>query len=689
MRELCTGVSNAQVVLNVAESNGPERSDLRLQRRFPLSDSVRGHLRAGRHRLEAQVNDLSLGGAGLLLERERWHGQARASLELRVEDRSLGEVEVEVVHAAERPAPRLGVRYRRLDRRFLQRLCAYLVARHSQSARRPRFLADATGFAENADALRIRQLLLHCCRRHRPLSVCVAGEVLGTLAPRSIQARSLSGQLSGRAPEVGAEVTLVHASASGLALFPSRCEHASDGVAGFALPERVREGGQVRLGRLAADDGFPVQLELVHPQLPGRLVRKRVREVSFGGARFDLDLDRDLLAPGTVLDAAVLRLPGGRSLPCRCVVRYVLELEDGGHQCGVELVDFRGGGRELWIEQILARQNPEVEEATPFTLPEAWEVFERSGYLEEKPGGGLEALREPFLDTWQGLLRGRSDARLWLHRCGRPAVGTIATSRIYSRTWLVHHLAVNREVPAARKLMVLADLAPRSAAQWLAGCHPDGHLLIYFNSAASFNEAPYSRFFASRDDGREISTQALHLREYLVGDCARSPEAGEIWIRPARTDELDLAAAVLRLHDGDLAYRALDLKPHALVSRDWTCSSAKRWRELLLAGLGDELLAYAILEGAAPALNVFSLYDTVRVVPARGKAPARELIAAILREASERYRALGRRSFMLLADEDQARAGTPIAEVRLVRAIVAPQALPLWLRHLEKLWGQR
>jgi hypothetical protein len=677
--------------LNLDGGPSSPRAEQRQQLRFPQGDAVRAHLTIGSQRAEAQVRDLSLGGAGLLLERERWRGAGAASLELRVDARPLGEVRVDLVHTeASQAGARLGVRFRQLDRRFLHVLCAYLVERHSQSPRRPSYLAQASGFASSEDRLRVRQLLVHCCRRRRPLTVCAGGERHGVLAPHAIRPDGIEGTLAlDRGEPALGEATLVHGSAGGLALLPTRYLGACDGLARFALPDRILEGGRIRLGRLVVGEDFPVVLEFVHPQLSGRLVRKRVREVSFGGVRFDLDLGHDLLAPGTMIEAAVLRLPGGRSLPCRCVVRHTLAQEDG-LQCGVELLDFRGSGRQLWIEQILVRLNPEVEEATPFTIEEAWEVFDRSGYLEEKPKEGLLALREPFLATWQKLLRGRDGARLWLHRGGRPAVGTISTTRVYSHTWLVHHLAVDRALPAARKLLVLADLAPRSAAQWLAGCQPDGHLLVYYDATTTFNASPYTAFFASRAQGGEVAQRSLRLRELPVDGPRAAGADLHAWVRPATPDELRRVSTTLRARDGELAHRAFDHAPETLARRDWAGSGLERWREVLIAGQGPSAPSgFAILEGAAPALNIFSLYDTVRVVLwERETSPA--VLAAILDEVRGRYRALGRRSFLELSGEgDVELPTTPAFEAAAVRAVVSPGVLPSWLRHLEQLWGER
>jgi hypothetical protein len=672
-------------------------------------------LRTSSRRVEARVADLGLGGAGLLVVESDWRGQRRGQLSLQLRGQPLGEVPVDLVHSSGPPgglsSQVLGVRYRACPRGFLEELCRFLVVRHSQSAAHPRFLDELGHFSVNTDPLRIRQLLLHCCRRRRALRIFRNGAPAGCFHPGSLRARQIEGRLelpAGQRLQVGEALLLLHSSPTALYLLQGQVLGLEADRVLLSFPVQLLEGGARRLGRLSASERFPVTLEFLHPQLAGLAVQKKVRELGFDGLRFDLDVEQDLLAPGMLVSSAILRLPDGRSLPCRCAVRHTVQLLDGSYQCGVQITDFHGAGREIWVEQVLRQMNPEVEEATLLTLDEAWDVFDRSGYLEEKPAEYLLSMREPFLQTWRKLLRTRrSSARFWLHRSApAQAVGTICTTRIYSNTWLVHHMGVDRSLPAVRKLLVLADLAPRTVLQWLASTHGNANVMLYYDARSTFNQAVWTAFFESDAARGKVSMRKLRLREYLVtsllqpepGRLASQPEPRgerphpEVWVRSPDADELELISAELLSRDGEHLHRALDYGPSDLSSPpQGRASELPARREVLLGGTGDQPLGFALVETGPPGINIFSLYDTARLVVWTDEPESRRQVArALISEVAARYRAGGRRSFLVLAGErDALIPDAPSFQAEAMQVVVALSLAPVWFRHLERLWAQR
>lgn len=686
------------------ELGGARDGDGEEQRQLPrfsveADEEILALLETSSRRTEARIADLGLGGAGLLVVESDWRGFRRGHLSLRLGGHTLGEVPVDLVHSRGPVnglgSHVLGVRYRACPRGFLEEICRFLVVRHSQSAAHPRFLAELDHFSVHTDPLRIRQLLLHCQRRRRALRIFSGGAPAGCFLPASLRARQLEGRLEllgGVRLVAGQPLILLYSSPTALYLLQCQVLGLEAERVLLSLPAQLLEGGGRRLGRLAAPDQFPVTFEFLHPQVAGLAVQKRVLELGFDGLRFDLDLGQDLLAPGMLVDSAILRLPEGHSLPCRCVVRHILELLDGSYQCGVQITDFAGAGRELWVEQVLRQMNPEVEEATLLTLDEAWDVFDRSGYLEEKPAEHLQAMREPFLQTWRKLLNTRrSSARFWLHRSApAQAVGTICTTRIYSNTWLVHHMGVDRSLPAVRKLLVLADLGPRSVLQWLASAQPTANVLLYYDSTTTFNHAPYTEFFALAP-AHQVSCRDIRLSEYLVSALPPRPP-DDTWVRAAQPHELELVSAELLDRDGPIRHQALDFSPSGLSSPpEGRAGELPARREVLLCGSGDQPLGFALIETGPPGVNIFSLYDTARLVIWTDEPESRErMLLPLVSEVAARYRERGRRSFLLTSGPGDADCpAQPVFQASAVQAVVAPSLVPRWLQHLEHLWGQR
>jgi hypothetical protein len=369
----------------------------------------------------------------------------------------------------------------------------------------------------------------------------------------------------------------------------------------------------------------------------------------------------------------------------------------GRYCCGVELLDFSGRGREVWAEQVLEHLNPGVVEATPFTLDDVWGVFERSGYLEEKPAGELERMREPFTDAWRALLSARQDARLWIHTGAGRTEGTISVSRIYQSTWLVHHLAVDEALPPARKLLILADLGPRSALQWLAAAQPDANVIIFYDASRSFNVQPYLNFFSGQLHTGLVELRPLRLHEYSPKDAQAASTVEEIRCSPASTRDLHWISEDLLRRDGALTHRAMDYSPETLLLEHLRSVPAtevlRRERAVLVAQREDRMLAYALLESAAIGVNIFSLYHTLRIIPC---VPANEesltvAWGALFAAAAAWHAARGAPSFLCLQAEDDGLAPQVRArfEAAAMRVVVAAALIPAWVRLMNDLWAHR
>jgi hypothetical protein len=679
-------------------SRGQEQ---RYQLRFQVTEEegVTGLLGGAVSRAtEVAVRDLSLGGAGLVVQSLEAVQGRNLQLELFGPDQPLGETPIEPVHVRELGDDGLGqlvgVRFRAQREPFLQDLCRYLVERHSQPVDRPGFLDPPEPFVEVTDGRRIRRLLVHCCRRRREMRVFEAsGRPAGRLMPRTLRRDRLVGRIEGGPHLLAMEglYYLVLPSLSGLYILPCQLAARSADELAFQVPERMLEGGVRRTARITSEDDWPIWLEFVHPQLPGKLVRKLVREAGPGGLSFELRIEDDLLARGTVMEGAVLRLPDGTSLPCRAVVRHTFH-EGQALCCGVQLLEFGGSGRKVWIQRLLSRLNPDVEEATPFTLDEVWNVFLRSGYLDEKPPERMEAMRAPFIQTWSRLIGRGGDGRCWLyHGEGDDhAAGTICTSRVYSKTWLIHHMAVDREMSAAQKLIILADLFPRTAFQWLAGAEEGAYVVGYFDAHRTFNQGTFLQFFDGQRCKDCHDVQQLHLWDVQLDQLVLPASVPGLDVRPVTEAETEELSRFLRERDGELLYRAFDLAPESFALEPLSATSLRRHRRAVVAVSDGTVLGYGLLEAAARGTNIFSLYDTCRVIvlgqtPSCGPTCVRDQLFA---ELARIHRHLGGKSLLYLAGRgDMPAADTGVVfEAEAARTVFTMDIVPPFVTFLNRLW---
>lgn len=676
-------------------------TDQRQQLRFPISrdEGATGLIDLAPTRQVVEIADLSLGGAGLVLPRpEILDGTPQFQLGLHWPDWS-GETPVDVVHVrhgVNGVAPQVGVRFRRQGEDFLRDLCRYLVRSHSNNLLRPSSFQGST-LVTTTDKRRLRRTLLHCCRQQARLRLYeLNGALVGAFYPTAFGSACLSGAvglLPGERLRPGMTYDLVLHSFNSLYRFRVPLVEQRGIEASFRLPDEMAWGATRFHARVATGVDYPVWLEFIHPQIPGKALRKCAREVGFGGASFPLDVEEDMIAPGTVIESALLRLPSGHSVACRCVIRHTYREPSGSYACGLQILDFVGGAREVWVEQILRRLNPEVRAATAADLEEVWQVLERSGYLEEKPLKAGESLRDDYMRVWSALTT-TPTTRCWVHRQDGYALGTVSSSPLYSKSCLIHHLGVDREQDAELKLVVLGNLVYRTLLQWLTGRHPETNLVAYFDAERPFNKVAWFDFL---DAFRGMSQ--LDKREVNVIDCSTASDAlvrlarsCRSWVRKATPSDIECVSADLLERDGPFVHDAFDYHPSKFaLERNFDAAGAtlQRKRHLFVVGSPDQPLSYAICESSTLGANIFSLYDTCRIVIHDGHAADHVAIRdELFCAAAEYYRNLGCSGFLVVQARGDAE---PPAEctaylAKAIRAVVGPDLFPRWAEYLNEVW---
>lgn len=683
----------------------PADLERRHQSRFRVErgDEICGELDAQHARTTVRVADLSLGGAGLVLAGASVDPQRSFHLALHGAEQWLGESAVDVVHVREgERLARLGVRFRQPSEPFLQTICRFLVDRHCQSAERPHFVESPEHFEVCSDAKLVRKLVAHCHRQRIPVRMHRwDGRPLGTLAIRGVNGAALTA--AHMAPPAGLELApggryyLVASTFSSVYVLLAPLRLLDGGQLGFELPVQMMVGTSRKHFRLGLDDDFPVHIEFIHPHVPGKLVRKLAREVGPGGLSFDLKLEDDLLVPGTVVDSAILRMPDGRSLSCRAVVRHVWR-HGSGLACGVECVNFTAGDRWHWMRALLSRAHPNITTADAASLDDVWDVFDRSGYLEEKPIELMQAMREPFRQAWGALAAARGDSQTWLYRDRGHAVATVSMSRIYSNTWLFHHLGADlfHFERKHENLEVIAQLALRTAPQWVAGLHREGYALTYFNAHTHFNRWSWFGFFEQHDGRGELVSQPVRLFDCRMADALSGRQRTDVRVCEASPEQQRWISHDLLRRDGPLVHAAFDLSPETITLPAVTGSphddALARQRWLYVATSGGSVRGYAVVECAAPGVNIFSLYDTCRIVLTAGGArrDAERARDALFLQAARLYRGQQRPCFLLVVGEGDALPpeGAAGFEVEVYRTVMTLPLLLRWAESVDRVWTQ-
>lgn len=465
----------------------------------------------------------------------------------------------------------------------------------------------------------------------------------------------------------------------------------------FAFPTQFSTGGQRTAARITVPPEHELIVEFIHPDRPGVFLQKRICELSTLGLSFDTDLSQDLLCPNTIIPAAVLRLPNSLPVHCSLVIQNLRPLGTPSmFRCGVELTHFFGCTRQHWLQHALFFLAPDVIMVRPWDLDTVWSVFDESGYLNEKDRSLLESQRRPFIEMWGNLADSPNNARIFLFRDKHQnkAIGTITASRIYSKTWIIHHLAtmIDKYSQTEKKLDVLYQLIPESLLSWFVGLQEDVCIIGAINATRRINQWIWEQFKRHADllhsQVQDLEFYNFSLKNLPDLACSRTLDISS----PTEQELLDISEHLL-LNDGSLAHHVFDYATDKLALAFWQQQPESRLighqRKLWVARVHGRMVGYCIAEQAQPGVNIFSMYNMLRILVLDPDPALAATIRSDLFFHAVQHYALNRiDSFIYSVGPKETPPASPhySSKIPMLRLLSKPQHLPQIISYLAEHW---
>jgi hypothetical protein len=451
---------------------------------------------------------------------------------------------------------------------------------------------------------------------------------------------------------------------------------------------RRRSGDRVRI---RPEDA--VRLRWVHPLIAGRVIERPPFEIGEGGLSFDGDLRTDVLSTGMLLSGVRLEVAGGGPIRLVLSVRSVRPSARGGHRFGlrVEADDPVGS----WDTFVLRRLMPRVAPLEPGETAEVWSLFDRTGYLDEKPRERMVPLGRAFASAWERLSTG--DVRLGsalLLRDEASLRGAVFRTQAYPGTYLLHQLALDlrspeRDVPKP----AIAGQIYRSLFHLCARAPDLRHTLAVFNDEKSWSGYLYDEFFALPGNRKRYSVERLRLVEKPLGREPPPPPSSPWSIRPFAESDRGWVEAAVAESFPPLAARALALAPLDAdlggLGADFRAAGLERTRAVWIVERGGRPAGVGVVERATPGINIFGLLDAVLPFALPGVPDDSAWLAVLLSEV-ERRRHGTAESVSALCPASWPESWTPegYRTVAVVRRWIAERALlPSYLAYLDEHFG--
>jgi hypothetical protein len=430
----------------------------------------------------------------------------------------------------------------------------------------------------------------------------------------------------------------------------------------------------------------------VRPRLGGAAVSAAVLEVAGRGLSFAATPAHGLL-PGDRIDGLRIDLPG-QSLTADAVVRSLSEREHPDPPaCGVELVRFpRRRDGERWRRFVFERTHPNLIDGTG-RAEETWRVLEASRYVELwTPPAARAHVRAAYVRAWQDA-HPEVGHTLVLQRQG-VSLGVIATSVVYPRSWLLHHLARDggAEGTSDGPLRAASDLLGGVLHRLQAETDLE-HFVLFIERGKRWNERLYVDF-AERyfDKDRLFLAEMDVFRRSTAAPLPGDPAAGVAVVAADAAARARLARR-LAATAAPIERQALALDEDRLDLSSFTEACARRRyerrREISIAYLGGEARAGLIAESGGEGVNLFGLLNSCRIVPLSDEPLEPTVRAALLGRAVDHYRVAGKTHFLYFEDQP----GADDAPARLgfervsggLRWIAHRDVIPSWSAYLDGL----
>lgn len=437
-------------------------------------------------------------------------------------------------------------------------------------------------------------------------------------------------------------------------------------------------------------------VEFLHPLWNVPVIRRELRDVSFGGICFACEIDGDLVFPGLRLPLLKVIGPNGESVQLNGQVRSVQPGRDGQTSvCGMSISPSLAEDDASWTQFVLKTLNANTDSGPEWT-EQLWELFEASGYfnLSGKNPDAFDEIKRSFGAVAE---RTATEVRLscqavWPSERGVEA--TCSVLKAYEGTWMLHQVAKRRGGFRTNGVAphVLRDIYMRSFEHVQAD--PS------FQWAISYVEAsvPWMQrshiAFATRHEGEMAMALPFRLME---ASCATRGDVGNrrYDIAPMTFDERIQLLSVLVQSKSTPYIESLDLVPSRFMldaaGRAWGDANLDRSRTVLVARRGSRAVAAAILETGEVGTNLFRLLDGVRLFALT--ADGVDAYPALLEEARSWYRARGRESFIYLWEDLKDVAHTRAARLKDLGEgrfwAVNTELLPEFLEFVFELTGGR
>jgi hypothetical protein len=279
-------------------------------------------------------------------------------------------------------------------------------------------------------------------------------------------------------------------------------------------------------------------------------------------------------------------------------------------------------------------------------------------------------------------------------------VGTLASSILYPRTWLVHQLGVKERERGGLGMLMSLTYELYSGLMYLFQHETAAdYFVIYAERDRKWSETLYENFAAQCPDRSALAYDDNRVFRRVIGSPVSTilPLDPGLEIVAADSAELSALSRALQAASSPVVYDAMAYAPADIElpgfaghCRELGC---ERSRHVFLARERGVLVAALFAESGDAGVNVFGLMNRCFILSLTPSPVSPSVKAALLGKAERHYEAQDKRNFIFFDDPDTDAAFVILCGFDFIsegmRFIAHKRVVPAWLNYLANVLSLR
>ncbi|MGC4067060.1 MAG: hypothetical protein QM784_20965 [Polyangiaceae bacterium] len=463
----------------------------------------------------------------------------------------------------------------------------------------------------------------------------------------------------------------------------------------FALPtelERIYRRADRRVGAPPS-----ARIRLMRARGEGKWLERPLRDVGFGGLRFDATESDDFF-PGETSLRAEVTWKHGSSIPVEVTVRHVsMAPAAAGTVCGVLVEPATEDSRRRWLEEVSGLLHPRTELATADALESLWELYEASGYfgLDGRNASDFIRVKPDFLRAFERFSRAPSLGSCVIQGARGKLEASMSLLRVWSGGWLAYQGA-RRQGDCPLSLAgngVLKDMFFH--AHELAQQDPCLHWNVSFvRTDARFTHLSNFEFVKNRQTGNRAAIVPFQAIEVACVKRRTVRGGRNVVVSPATPRECRWIATTLALGFPRPYLEAYDFVADRIELKDikplWSAAGLERDRAILVVRQNGQPMAAALLDRVEPGIHLVGLLDSAHLVSLH--TDGHRYFAHLVEAAIAYYADHGWRKFILYEESGDGSylSGFDVRDLGAANQLFMEASLtPEYLEHISAITAPR